>query len=142
MIKVKVKLLSDTAKLPVYSTEKAACMDLFSNASTVIQPKSSVKIPTGIAVELPHDYELQVRPRSGLSLTSPLLIMFGTVDEDYRGEVGIIIKNYGNEPFTVNIGDRIAQVKLEKVERIEWEVVNELSETNRGLGGFGHTGVK
>ena len=140
MIDVKVKLLSQTAKMPVYKTSGAACADLFSDEDIIISGHTSVAVKTNVAFELPEDYEAQIRPRSGLSLDLPLLIIFGTVDEDFRGGLKVIMKNLGDQDIRILRGDRIAQVKFEKVERARFILSEQLSETNRGDGGFGHTG--
>lgn len=131
--------------LPSYATEGAAGIDLHAAvpAPLIIEPGKVALVPTGIRVAVPEGYELQIRPRSGLALKHGITVLNspGTIDADYRGTVGVILINLGNKPFTVNRGDRIAQAVLCRVERIEWEVADTLSETVRGSGGFGHTGI-
>lgn len=140
-LKVRVKLL-EGGKLPHYATEGASGLDLFSKEEVVIEPKRFKTISTGIILEIPKGYEAQVRPRSGLAskygigvLNSP-----GTIDSDYRGEVKVILFNFGDSPFEVKRGDRIAQLVFSKIIRIELVGAEELSPTKRGRGGFGHTG--
>jgi len=141
-MKVKVNFLSPTAQLPIYKTEGASCADLFSdNELVLLEPGQSVKLKTGVAFELPPDYEAQIRPRSGVSLNTPLLVVPGTCDEDYTGEICVIIKNVGNCSYPIRKGERIAQIKFEKVERAEFDIVDELRKTERGENGFGHTGT-
>lgn len=131
--------------LPTYATEEAAGMDLHAavSSSLTIEPGKVVLVPTGIRVAVPKGYELQIRPRSGLSLKHGITVLNspGTVDADYRGPVGVILANLGDQPFIINRGDRIAQAVLSRVERVEWEPVEALDETPRGSGGFGHTGI-
>jgi len=131
--------------LPTYATEEAAGIDLHAavSSSLTIEPGKAVLVPTGIRVAVPKGYELQIRPRSGLALKHGITVLNspGTVDADYRGPVGVILANLGDQPFTINRGDRIAQAVLSRVERIEWEPVEVLDETPRGSGGFGHTGI-
>lgn len=112
-------------------------------APIVIEPLCRRLIPTGLYVAIPQGYELQMRPRSGLALKSGISLVNtpGTIDSDYRGEIGVIIINLSGEPFTVNPGDRICQMVLNRVPQLEWEEVAQLSDTDRGSGGFGHTGV-
>jgi dUTP pyrophosphatase len=108
----------------------------------VLGPLERVLIPTGIYIELPEGFEAQVRPRSGLAIKQGLTCLNspGTVDADYRGEIKVVMINLSGEPQQVNPGDRIAQLVVQKVERVEWLLVNDLAETDRGAGGFGHTG--
>lgn len=110
--------------------------------SLTINPGGRALIPTDLRVAIPEGYEIQVRPRSGLALKNGITVLNtpGTIDADYRGEIGVIVINHGTEPFTIHAGDRIAQLVLNKVERIEWSQVEELPETTRGEGGFGSTG--
>ena len=146
-VPVAVKRLphSQGLPLPAYATSGAAGLDLLAaiTEDTVIQPGARVLVPTGLAIALPPGYELQVRPRSGLALKNGIVLPNspGTVDEDYRGELLVIVMNAGSEPFTVTRGMRIAQGILAPVVRIAWEEVVELPETARGAGGFGSTGV-
>lgn len=132
--------------LPSYETIASAGMDLRANISEPItlQPMERALIPTGLFIELPIGYEAQVRPRSGLALKKGITCLNspGTIDADYRGEVGVILANLSKETFVVENGERIAQMVLAKHERAEWIEVNELTETERGAGGFGSTGVK
>lgn len=132
--------------LPHYETSASAGMDLRANLSESItlQPLGRAIIPTGLFIELPVGIEAQVRPRSGLAAKKGITVLNapGTIDADYRGEVGVILVNLSNEPFTIENGERIAQMVLAKHERAEWKLVDSLSETARGEGGFGSTGVK
>ncbi|ACF11164.1 deoxyuridine 5'-triphosphate nucleotidohydrolase Dut [Chlorobaculum parvum NCIB 8327] len=145
MIKVKIVRLKEKASLPAYATAHAAGMDVSAclDAPVTLEPSSSALIPTGLAIELPEGYEAQLRPRSGLALRHLISLPNSpaTIDADYRGEVGVILINHGREPFTVNHGDRIAQMVVSKVDRVAFEEVDSLSDTERGEGGFGHTGV-
>lgn len=131
--------------LPEYHTEHAAGMDLLAAVpyDTVLAPGRRALIPTGIAIELPDGFEAQVRPRSGLAVKHGIGLVNspGTIDADYRGEVGVILINMGDEPFTVRRGDRIAQMVIGRVVRAEPIEVETLGETARNDGGFGHTGV-
>jgi len=146
MVRIAVKRVRDRAiKLPLYMTPLAAGMDLCAaveEGEVVLEPGQWRLIPTGIAVALPDGYEAQVRPRSGLALRHGVTLLNtpGTVDADYRGEVGCIMINLGPEPFVIKDGDRIAQLVVHQVCRAELEVVEELPASNRGAGGFGHTG--
>ena len=132
--------------LPSYETIASAGMDLRANLTepVVLQPMDRMLIPTGLFMELPIGYEAQVRPRSGLALKKGITCLNspGTIDADYRGEVGVILANLSKEPFTVENGERIAQMVIAKHERAELVEVAELSITERGAGGFGSTGVK
>ncbi len=133
-------------ELPNYETLASAGMDLRANISEAItlQPLERAIIKTGLFLELPIGFEAQVRPRSGLAAKNGITVLNapGTIDADYRGEVGVILVNLSNMPFTIENGERIAQMIIAKHERAEWELVTELSETVRGEGGFGSTGVK
>ncbi|MBW3520178.1 dUTP diphosphatase [Flavobacterium sp. NKUCC04_CG] len=132
--------------LPNYETTSSAGMDLRANISTPITLKSLERaiVPTGLFIELPDGYEAQIRPRSGLAAKKGITLLNspGTIDADYRGEIGIILVNLSTEPFVVENGERIAQMVISKFEQIQWEAVNVLSETERGTGGFGSTGTK
>lgn len=110
--------------------------------SITINPGGRALIPTGLRVAIPEGYEIQVRPRSGLALKNGITLLNtpGTIDADYRGDIGVIVINHGTEPFTIMAGDRIGQIVLNKIERIEWKEVNNLPDTIRGEGGFGSTG--
>ena len=130
--------------LPSYSTPLSAGMDVSANIEEriVVKPGERCLVPTGIHIGLPDGYELQIRPRSGLALKKGITVLNspGTIDADYRGEIGVVIINHGNEEFVINDGDRIAQIVVAKYEKVDWESVETLSETERGVGGFGHTG--
>jgi dUTP pyrophosphatase len=145
MLKVKIVRLNKQAVLPVYATAHAAGMDISAcvEEPVVVEPFTTALIPSGFALELPEGYEAQLRPRSGLALRSMISLPNtpATIDADYRGEVKVILINYGREPFTVRNGDRIAQMVVAKVEKVSFDEVEELGETGRGDGGFGHTGT-
>jgi len=132
--------------IPQYETEASAGMDLRANIMEAVrlQPLERAIIKTGLFIELPLGYEAQVRPRSGLAAKKGITVLNapGTIDADYRGEIGVILVNLSNTPFVVENGERIAQLVIAKHERIQWEKVTMLSETQRGEGGFGSTGVK
>lgn len=132
--------------LPSYETIASAGMDLRANISESITlaPLARAIVKTGLFIELPIGYEAQVRPRSGLAAKNGITVLNspGTIDADYRGEIGVILVNLSNETFVIENGERVAQLVIAKHERAEWVVVNELSETSRGAGGFGSTGVK
>jgi dUTP pyrophosphatase len=144
-IPVKIKRLREVS-LPCYMTEQAAGVDLHAalDEAFVLHPGERALVPTGLALEIPAGYEAQVRPRSGLALRHGISLVNtpGTIDADYRGEVGIILINHGKEPFTVEPGERIAQLVFARFERAQFLEVQELGETERGSGGFGHTGTK
>ncbi len=130
--------------LPVYATEHSAGMDLCAAVAedVVLAPGSTVLIPTGFAIALPEGYEAQVRPRSGLAVKHSVGILNspGTIDADYRGEVKVILTNFGTKEFVVRRGDRVAQMVVARYERVVWDEREELGGTARGEGGFGHTG--
>ena len=144
MAKVLIKKLDPAVKLPAYKTNGASGMDLmaFIKEPISVKPKTSNLIPTGLSVAFSEDYEIQIRPRSGLAAKNNISILNtpGTVDSDYRGEVKIIIYNHGSENFIINNGDRIAQMILTPVIKMELEETNNLPDTIRGEGGFGSTG--
>lgn len=146
MVKVQITYKRKDYPLPEYATIGSAGMDLraYLDAPIIIKPFECELIPTGISIALPVGYEAQIRPRSGLALKKRITCINtpGTVDADYRGDVGVLLVNLSNEDFVVENGDRIAQMIINKYERAEWEPVKELSSTERGEGGFGHTGVK
>lgn len=131
--------------LPTYATELSAGMDLRANLTEpiVLKPLQRCLIPTGLFIALPEGYEAQVRPRSGLALKRGITVLNspGTIDADYRGEVCVILVNLSAEEFVIEDGERIAQMVVARHEQVEWETVEMLSETERGAGGFGHTGV-
>ena len=130
--------------LPGYSTSLSAGMDLRASLDTpvVLKPMERSLVPTGLFIELPEGFEAQIRPRSGLALKKGISVVNtpGTIDADYRGEIGIILINLSNEDFIVNDGERICQMVINKVEQILWTEVKALEESERGAGGFGHTG--
>jgi dUTP pyrophosphatase len=132
--------------LPAYETLSSAGMDVRAalNEAVTLQPLERKLIATGLFLEIPHGYEVQVRPRSGLAYKNGVTVLNapGTIDADYRGEVGVLLINLSNEPFTIASGDRIAQLVVAKVEQIDWKPTSQLSETERGEGGFGSTGKK
>lgn len=132
--------------LPTYATVGSAGLDLRAHLEEpkVLQPGERVLVPTGLSLALPEGFEAQVRPRSGLALKHGITVLNspGTVDADYRGDVGVILINLGAEPFTIAPGDRIAQLVLAAYAQVEWAPVEVLPETERGAGGFGHTGTK
>lgn len=141
-----VKVSDASGRLPQYSTPDSAGMDVraFLPKSIVIQPGARALIPTGLRIELPRGFEMQIRPRSGLAIKNGVTVLNapGTIDADYRGEIGVILINLSDTPFTVNDGDRIAQMVLSRYQTIEWQPTGDLEHTFRGEGGFGHTGVK
>ena len=144
---MKIKIVNKSKHpLPEYATPGSAGMDLRANidAPITLAPGERKLIPTGIYIALPVGYEAQIRPRSGLALKYGIGLanMLGTCDSDFRGEIRVILINLGQEDFVVNDGERIAQMVIAKHETAEWDVVDELDETERGEGGYGHTGVK
>lgn len=143
-VTIKVKRLRPSAKTPAYQSAHAAGMDLVADlsAAVLIAPRERRPIPTGIALEIPPGYEGQVRPRSGRALSDGLTLINtpGTIDADFRGEVKVLIVNLGERPIEIHPGDRIAQLIIAPVVRAEIVEVDDLSDTARGSGGFGHTG--
>ncbi len=143
---VQIKKLHPAAQVPRYMTDLAAGMDIqaLPEEDILLPPGGRCLVPTGLAVAIPPDYEIQVRPRSGLALKHGVTLVNtpGTIDADYRGEIGIIVINHGQEEFHISAGDRIAQLVVAPVCQAEFQVVEELPETQRGQGGFGHTGHK
>ena len=142
---MKVQIVNKSKhELPKYATKLSAGMDLRANIDEpmVLQPGERRLIPTGIHIGLPQGYEAQVRPRSGLALKHGITCLNspGTIDADYTGDVGVILINHGHEPFTINDGDRIAQMVIAKFKKAVWVEVDVLQDTERGDGGFGHTG--
>ncbi|MCF8373352.1 MAG: dUTP diphosphatase [Bacteroidales bacterium] len=142
-----VKIKSNSKhEIPSYSTEHAAGMDLRANIdqSIELKPLERKLIPTGLYIELPIGFEAQIRPRSGLALKKGLTVLNtpGTIDADYRGEIGVILINLSSENVIIEDGERICQMVVSKHETVEWERVDEVNDTERGAGGFGHTGVK
>ncbi|SFO47718.1 dUTP pyrophosphatase [Prevotella sp. tf2-5] len=145
MIQVKV-VNKGHQQLPAYATPQSAGMDLRANieAPITLRPMERRLIPTGLHIALPEGYEAQVRPRSGLALKHGLTVLNspGTIDADYRGEVGVLLINLSQEDFVINDGERIAQMVIARHEQADFVVVEELDQTERGEGGYGHTGVK
>ena len=142
---MKIKIVNRSKHaLPQYATPLSAGLDLRANLDEPIVLNSLERklIPTGLFVELPEGYEAQIRPRSGLAIKHGISLVNspGTIDADYRGEIGVIVINLSKDAFTINDGERICQMVIAKHERAEWLEVNELNETERGAGGFGHTG--
>lgn len=148
MEKIDVKIINKSHHpLPAYGTHEAAGMDVrafLPDGSVTLAPMERTLIPTGLYMQLPQGYECQIRPRSGLALKHGITIANspGTIDADYRGEVGIILINLGREPFTVADGDRICQMVIKRYAHVNWNQVEELDHTRREDGAFGHTGIK
>lgn len=141
---MKIKIINKSQHpLPKYQTALSAGMDLYANLEDTLTLKSLERklIPTGLFLELPEGYEAQVRPRSGLAIKNGISVLNapGTIDADYRGEIGVILVNLSTEDFNINKGDRIAQMVIAKYETAEWQEVAEINETERGAGGFGST---
>jgi len=142
---MKVKIVNKSKNsIPLYSTEKSAGMDLRADLEEPVVLKSLERklIPTGVFIHLPDGYEAQIRPRSGLAINKGITVLNspGTIDADYRGEIKIILINLSGEDFIVNSGERIAQMIISEYKQVQWEEVGELEESERGAGGFGHTG--
>lgn len=135
----------DDLPLPAYATDGAAGMDVRAaiEEPIVLSPGERASVPTGIAIALPAGFECQVRPRSGLAMKHGISMVNnpGTVDEDYRGEISVLLINHGPEPFSIGRGERIAQIVIARYEKIEWDVADALPESTRGSGGFGSTGT-
>ena len=144
MIKVLIKKLNPEAKIPVYKTKGSSGMDLMAlvEEKIIVKPNSSELIPTGLSIAIPEDLEIQIRPRSGLAAKHNISVLNtpGTIDSDYRGELKIILYNHSNKDFIVNKNDRVAQMILVPVLKVDFEEVDELPDTIRGSGGFGSTG--
>ena len=144
MVKVLIKKLSPEVQLPSYKTSGASGMDLmaFIKSSVTVKPKTSSLVPTGLSIAFSEDYEIQIRPRSGLAAKNNISVLNtpGTIDSDYRGEIKVIVYNHGNNDFFINNGDRIAQMILMPIVKMELEETNDLPKTIRGEGGFGSTG--
>ena len=143
---MKVEIINKSKHaLPTYATELSAGMDLRANLEQPIelQPLQRTLVPTGLFIALPAGYEAQVHPRSGLAIKKGITVLNspGTIDADYRGEVCVILVNLSSEPFTITDGERIAQMVIASHEQVEWSEVDVLGDTERGAGGFGHTGV-
>lgn len=146
MDNVSVKIINRSRhQLPEYATALSAGMDIRANIDepVTLQPLERRLIPTGLFISLPEGYECQIRPRSGLALRHGISLVNtpGTIDADYRGEIGVILVNISSEPFVINDGERIAQMVVSRYSRVEWQSVDSLDVTDRGEGGFGHTGV-
>ena len=146
MDRIKVKIVNRSGHdLPAYETFSSAGMDVRAclESPITLAPLQRALIPTGLRIQLEHGYECQVRPRSGLALKKGITVLNspGTIDADYRGEIGIILVNLSDQPFTINYGERIAQLVVTQYTRMEWETVSQLDSTERGDGGFGHTGL-
>lgn len=142
-----IRIINDSHHpLPTYATPQSAGMDLRANldAPIELQPMQRALIPTGLRISLPPGYEAQIRPRSGLALKHGITVLNapGTIDADYRGEIGVLLVNLSNEPFTVNAGERIAQMVIARHEQAEWQIADSLDTTERGEGGYGHTGLQ
>lgn len=142
-----IKIVNNSRNpLPEYSTPSSAGMDLRANLEKAVQlkPLERKLIPTGLYIELPEGFEAQIRPRSGLALKKGITVLNspGTIDADYRGEIGIILVNLSQEEFLVENGERICQMVINKVKNVKWHLVEFLEESERGGGGFGHTGTK
>ncbi|MDG2989706.1 dUTP diphosphatase [Candidatus Synechococcus calcipolaris G9] len=140
---LKVKLLNEASRLPAYAHDGDAGLDLFSSKEVSIPPGQSALVPTGICIQLPADTEAQIRPRSGLALKHQITVLNspGTIDAGYRGEIGVILINHGQDTFKVDMGMKIAQMVIKPVIRVNVEVEETLGMTARGEGGFGSTGV-
>lgn len=143
---MKVKITNTSLHpLPAYKTDHSAGLDLQANTEEeiILAPMERTLVKTGLSIELPQGYEAQVRPRSGLALKQGITVLNspGTIDADYRGEIGVILVNLSAETVTIQHGDRIAQLVIAKYEQVEWELSDELSNTERGAGGFGSTGI-
>ena len=143
---VKIKIISKSGRIPEYATEEAAGFDLpasLNDLKIILKPGDRALIPTGIYMELPRGYEAQIRARSGLAIKNGIGLVngIGTIDSDYRGEIKVPLINWGREDFVIEDGDRIAQVVIAKYIRASIEVSEEISDTERGAGGFGSTGV-
>ena len=143
MIKVPI-INNSNYDLPSYSTEQSSGLDLRANIleKIILAPFDRKLIPTGLSISIPEGYEAQVRPRSGLSIKNGITVLNspGTIDSDYRGDIGVILINLSKESYTINPGDRMAQLVFSKYEKIEWRIVSDLTDSNRGKSGFGSTG--
>ncbi|WP_058485203.1 dUTP diphosphatase [Defluviitalea phaphyphila] len=143
-VKIKKSKGAEDIPLPKYMTSGSVGMDLYANIEKqeILKAGKIKLIPTGIHIELPKGYEAQIRPRSGLALKGITLVNSpGTIDADYRGEIKVIMINFGEEDFIIKRGDRIAQMVINKIEQVKWVLVEELKDTKRNDGGFGHTGI-
>jgi dUTP pyrophosphatase len=144
---MKIRVVNQSKhELPQYATELSAGLDLRANIDTPLElkPLERILVPTGLFIELQKGYEAQIRPRSGLAFKNGITVLNspGTIDADYRGEIKVLLVNLSNMPFMINDGERVAQMVIAKHEQISWEQTDSLDETQRGAGGFGHTGTK
>lgn len=144
---VKIKIVNKGQQpLPTYATAQSAGMDLRANIDEpiILRPMERQLIPTGLHIALPEGFEAQVRPRSGLALKHGITVLNtpGTIDADYRGELKVLLVNFSNTDFVINAGERVAQMVIARYEKVDFEQVTELDDTERGAGGYGHTGVK
>ncbi|MBL7935435.1 MAG: dUTP diphosphatase [Bacteroidia bacterium] len=144
---MKIRVVNQSKhELPQYATELSAGLDLRANIDTPIElkPLERILVPTGLFIELQKGHEAQIRPRSGLAFKNGITVLNspGTIDADYRGEIKVLLVNLSNTPFMINDGERVAQMVIAKHEQITWEQTSSLDETERGAGGFGHTGTK
>ena len=143
----KIKIVNKGQQpLPTYATAQSAGMDLRANINEpiILRPMERQLIPTGLHIALPEGFEAQVRPRSGLALKHGITVLNtpGTIDADYRGELKVLLVNFSNTDFVINAGERVAQMVIARYEKVDFEQVTELDDTERGAGGYGHTGVK
>lgn len=142
---MKIKMISKSGVIPEYKTEGASGMDIraYLDGPLVLHPMERMLVPTGLFIELPPGYEAQTRARSGLAIKYGIGLVngIGTIDSDYRGELKVPLINWGSEDFVINSGDRIAQMAIARYEKVEVELTDSLEETERGAGGFGHTGI-
>ena len=146
-IEMKVRVANDSIELPTYETNASAGMDLrayLPDGSIILEPKHRVLVGTGLYFEIPEGFEVQIRPRSGLALKQGITVLNspGTIDADYRGEIKVILINHGDDPFVIEHEMRIAQMVVAKYQRIQFKLVKELANSERGSGGFGSTGTK
>lgn len=139
-MKIKIKLLSEWAKTPTRGTEESAGYDLYAAQNGEIDPLKRSLIKTNISIAIPKGYYGRIAPRSGLAYKNGIDVMAGVIDSDYRGDVGVILYNTGADIFNVKQGDRIAQLIIEKCHVADWDLAEDLSDTDRGEGGYGHTG--
>ncbi len=140
---VGIRLINSGARAPLFAHDGDACADIYANENKIIPPKEIDIISTGFSMEIPVGFEAQIRPRSGLAIKKGIGVLNspGTIDSGYRGEVKIILINLGQDPFEVNVGDRIAQIGIRELPSVSFVIKDELSDTKRGEGGFGSTGV-
>ena len=144
-MEVKVKKLRENAILPEYQTSQAAAMDIHAclDEPMMVEPMERFMVPTGLAFEIPEGYEMQIRARSGLSIKHGMTMVngIGTIDADYRGELSVLMINLSKEAFTIEPNMRVAQMLISKFEKVSWQLTEDLSETTRGVAGFGSTGI-